>query len=190
VKQVEPEIDQHAGRGAFVDGEVILREMEAARTNHQGRQRRKEGVALAGLRLVGDRSPDGVHQVRLAADEIGPCRRRRILEVRHEDVRAGVQRVDDHLAVDRTGDFDTPVLEIGGDRADGPVAAAYGSGLGEKVGAGAVVEARLRLAAALEQLVDARPETPRELFDECDGSRGQNAVRALDDLCMLKGHRG
>ena len=66
-----------------------------------------------------------------------------------------------------------------GNRADLPVAAANGSGVGEKIGTGAGVEARLHRAAALEQLVDARPEAPREIFDEGDGGRRQDAVASI-----------
>ena len=166
-----------------------LGKVEAARPDHQRRQRRRERVALAGLRLVGNRPADGVHQVGLAADEIRPRRRCGVLEVGHEHVRARVQRVDDHLAIDRPGDFDAPVLQIGGNRADRPLAAAHGGGLGKKIGAGAGVEARLRRAAALEQLVDARPEAPREIFDEGDGGRRQDAVGAFDDRSDWRVHK-
>src|SRR3546814_2726433 len=50
------------------------------------------------------RSGDRVAQVELALDQVVPGRRRRVLEVRHEDAGAAVQRVDDHLAVDGAGD--------------------------------------------------------------------------------------
>jgi hypothetical protein len=39
-----------------------------------------------------------------------------VLEIRHEHVRARVQRVDDHLAIHRSGDFYAPVEQIRGDR--------------------------------------------------------------------------
>jgi DNA-binding transcriptional LysR family regulator len=40
-----------------------------------------------------------------------PSRAERVLEVGHEHLRAGVQRVDDHLALDRAGDLDAAVLQ-------------------------------------------------------------------------------
>ena len=49
--------------------------------------------------------------------------------------------------------------------------------------------------AALEQLIDARPEAPDEIFDECDGGSREDAVvhkgqivRAYDTLAMFCTH--
>ena len=50
-----------------------------------------------------------------------PGRRERIFEVGHEDVRAGVERVDHHLAVGRTGDLRTAVLQVGRGRSNLPL---------------------------------------------------------------------
>ena len=47
-----------------------------------------------------------------------------VLEIGHEGLRRGIQRVDDHLAVDRTGDLHAAVLQIGRHRRDAPVARA------------------------------------------------------------------
>ena len=81
-------------------------------------------VVLAVRRDVARSCADRVAQVRLAVDEVRPGRRVRVLEVRHEDVRARVERVDDHLAVDRAGDLDAAVEQVGGERRHGPVAGA------------------------------------------------------------------
>ena len=40
-------------------------------------------------------------------------RRVGVLEIRHEDAGAGVERVDDHLAIHGTGDLDAPVDDVG-----------------------------------------------------------------------------
>ena len=61
---------------------------------------------------------DRVAQVDLALDQVLPGRRVGVLEVGHEDLGAGVERVDDHLAVDRAGDLDPAILQIGGNRRD------------------------------------------------------------------------
>ena len=45
---------------------------------------------------------------------VRPGRRVRVLEVGHEDVRAGVERVDHHLALDRAGDLDAAVAQVAG----------------------------------------------------------------------------
>ena len=63
-----------------------------------------------------------VLQVGLALDHVGEHRRGGVLEIGHEHLRAGIERVDDHLAVDRAGDLDPAVEEVGGDRRDLPVA--------------------------------------------------------------------
>ena len=47
----------------------------------------------------------------LAADHVAPGGRVGVLEVRHEPARAGVERVDDHLAAGGPGDLHAPVLE-------------------------------------------------------------------------------
>ena len=51
-----------------------------------------------------------------------PGRRVRVLEIGHEHFRAGVERVDHHLAIGRPGDLDAAVLQIRRDRRAGPIA--------------------------------------------------------------------
>ena len=143
------------GTGAAVDLEVALDEMKAARTDHQSGQRRLQRVALAGFgRHVRNRAPDGVHQVRLAADDVGPGRRGGVLEIGHEHLRAGIERVDDHLAVDRAGDFDAAVLQIAGRGATCQSPARTEAVSAQKIRACALVEAPLHRTAAFEELVD------------------------------------
>jgi hypothetical protein len=62
--------------------------------------------------LKGDRAAHRVLHVDLTGNEVGPSRRSRVLEIRHENLGAGIERVDHHLAVDRTGDFRPPVLQV------------------------------------------------------------------------------
>src|SRR3712207_7157167 len=45
-----------------------------------------------------------------------PCRRQRVLEVGHEDLRAGVEAIDRHLRISRAGDLDSSVVKVGRDR--------------------------------------------------------------------------
>src|SRR5207244_11145226 len=76
-----------------------------------------------------------------------------ILEVGHEYLGAGVQRVDGHLALGRAGNFDAPVLQIirnGGNR---PVALSYELGFGEEVGHLARVNFGLALHPALPEFL-------------------------------------
>ncbi len=50
-------------------------------------------------------------------DDVGPGRRERVLEVGHEDARAGVERVDRHLGLGRPGDLAAAVVQVGRRRA-------------------------------------------------------------------------
>ncbi len=93
-----------------------------------------------------------VLQVRLALDHIGEHRRGSVLEIGHEHLGAGIERVDDHLAVDGAGDLDPAIEKVGGDRGDRPVALANGFGFGEKVRQLAGVEVFLPSHAPGEQL--------------------------------------
>src|SRR5262245_24156120 len=155
VEKVHPEVEEHAGNWAAVDLEVALDEMETPRADHQSGQRRFQLVPLAGFgRYIRNRAPDGVHQVRLAADDVGPARRSGVLEIGHVDLRTGIQRVDDHLAVDRAGDFDAAVLQVAGRGSDVPVGGADRSSLAQKIRASALIEAPLYRTAAFEELVD------------------------------------
>src|SRR5262249_19982398 len=97
-------------------------------------------------------------------------RRVRVLEVGHEDPRAGVERVDHHLAVDRPGDLAAAVDEVGRRGRDAPVAVADTARLPQERGILAGVETRLPLAPRLEQLHPPRiglavePADERETF--------------------------
>src|SRR5207249_10614430 len=90
----------------------------------QGRRVRVERVALALRAHIPDRARHGVAQVLLADQVVLPGGRVRVLEVGHEHVRAGIERVDYHLPVHGTGDLDAPLEQVGTDRRDGPVALA------------------------------------------------------------------
>jgi hypothetical protein len=97
----------------------------------------------------------------VSLDDVFPRRRVRVLEVGHEDLRPGVERVDHHLAVDRPRDLAPPVDEIGRRRRDVPVARMADE---RRVVAG--VETRLARAALGEQLESQRPEIAVQLLDE------------------------
>jgi hypothetical protein len=54
-------------------------------------------------------------------EHVLPGRRGGVLEVGHENLGAGVERVDHHLAVDGPGDLGAAVLQVGGRGRDAPV---------------------------------------------------------------------
>ena len=109
--EVEPGVDEGARDRLAVDAHVLLDQVPAARAHEQRRDLVAELVLAPVVAGELDRALDRVGQVDLALDDVGPRRRQRVLEVGHEPARARVQRVDDHLAVDRAGDLDAPVLQ-------------------------------------------------------------------------------
>ena len=95
--------------------------MPAARPHDQHRGLVGRAGSACRFRIgEADLAGPAVLQVDLAFDVVRPGRRIGILEIRHEDVGAGIERVDDHLAVDRAGDLDAAVMQIGWDRRDPP----------------------------------------------------------------------
>ena len=153
MEDVEAEVEQRARHFLAVDRRLALGQVPAARAHHQHRRVALEGIGLA-ARRVGEVDLPGpaVLEVGLALDHVGEHRRGGVLEVGHEDLRARVQRIDDHLAVDRAGDLDPAVEKVGRDRRDLPVAVANRSRLGKKIGQLARVEQFLALGTPRQQL--------------------------------------
>src|SRR5262249_33169729 len=77
-----------------------------------------------------------VPQIELSFDVVAPGGRIGILKIRHEDVGAGIEAVDDHLPVHGPGNFDPPVAEVVRYRSDGPLPFPDGGGFREETGAG------------------------------------------------------
>src|SRR5258708_6189880 len=120
VEEVQAEVHERAGDRLAVDQEVLLEEVPAARPHDHRRERFVQRVALAlGAREV-DLPADRVDEVGLAGHHVLPGRGVRILEVGHVRRRAGVERIDDHLAIGRAGDLDLAHFEVGGDPPDAP----------------------------------------------------------------------
>ena len=89
---------------------MLFDQVPAARAHQQGRQVFAELIVLALRVCETDRADDGVAEIDLAFEIVVPSRRMGVLKVGHEDTRARVKSVDDHLAVDRAGDLDAAVL--------------------------------------------------------------------------------
>src|SRR6185437_14368042 len=125
VEEVEREIEDTPRDRASVDDHVLLGKVPAARPNEERRDLLVEPVGPALGRDVVDAAPDRVPEVDLPLNVVLPARRVRVLEIGHEHLRAGVERIDDHLAVDRSGDLDASILDAWRHRIAGPVALAY-----------------------------------------------------------------
>ncbi len=100
-------------------------------------------LVLLGAAIERNRPPHGVAEIELPFDAVRPGRGVRVFEVGHEDVRAGVERVDDHLPIDGAGDLDAAIEQVGRNRRDRPVALADLARLGEEIGKLAGIEPRL-----------------------------------------------
>ena len=137
-------------------------------------------IGLALGRVEGERPAHGVDERGLPTDDVRPRRRQRVLEVGHEDARPGVQRVDHHLGLGRSGDLDAPVVEVGRCRGHGPVGLADLVGRSQEVQPLPGIQRRLTLVAAMQQVQTQRPEPALEVRDERERLRREDAVGAGD----------
>src|SRR5580692_6985292 len=95
---------------------MLFVEMPSSRPHHQ-RCRIRASLILLSLRtLIANRSSNRVPQIVLTFDIVAPGGSVRILEVRHKDTGARVQGVDDHLAIDRAGNFHATIEKVFWDR--------------------------------------------------------------------------
>ena len=131
--------------------EMFLRQVPAARTDEQDGGLLAEPILLPLRALETDRTPVGVHQVPLAFNHVGTGGRVGVFEIRHKHAGAGVEGVDDHLAVGGPGDFCAAVPEVCRDRRDGPVRFADVLRLGKEIGQRALVDLLLADGAPFEQ---------------------------------------
>ncbi len=100
---------------------MFLRQMPAAWPHEQGSRLIVQPVLLAFWTDEADLAPHRIAQVHLAIDYVAPGGRGRVLKIGHKDIGAGIKRVDDHLAIDRPGNLNPAVLEIGRNRSDTPL---------------------------------------------------------------------
>src|SRR5260370_19779007 len=102
-----------------------LDQMPAAGAHQQHRRIWAERVLLPVRARVSNVASDGVPEIYLAGNDVLPGWRVRVLEIGHEDVGAGIKRIDDHLPVHRAGDFNAPVHQILRNRGGLPVSLTY-----------------------------------------------------------------
>jgi len=174
VKEVETEVEDAAGNRLAVDLHVLFRQVPAARTHEQRGDLGPKRVRLALRRDEVDAAADGVAQIDVALDVVVPARRVGVLEVGHEHLRARVERVDDHLAVDRTGDLHAPVRDVGADAGAGPVAFAHGPRSGQEIRQFADVELGLPVRAPRQQLLAPPAKGALQLRHKGQGLRRQD----------------
>ena len=146
--------------------------MPAARADLQRGYLLVELVYLS--RFVGeaDLAPDRIAEIHLPLDLVEPVRAVGILEIGHIGIGARVERVDDHLALDRPGDLDAPAFQRLRQRGDFPVAVAHGFRFGQKVRHLASIDACLARNPGLQQFLAPCIECAMQLGDEDQAHRG------------------
>jgi len=151
VEEVEAEVEQRTGDGLAVQQEVLLVQMPAARADEQHGRLVIKPVGLAFRAVEGDDTVDRVAQIALALKGRRPGGGVGVLEVGHVDAGSGVERVDDHLAINGAGDLYPAVLQVVGDGGDGPIGGADVGRLRQKVGHDAGADLRLALGPPRQQ---------------------------------------
>ena len=142
VEEVQAEVERaHPARGL-----PSTRTCFSGRCQPRGRTSKRRDLSLSayflpsGLREA-DRALDRIAQVDLALrstlSQVGVSESSKSAM---NTLRAGVERVDDHLAVDRAGDLDAAILQVGGNRRDAPLGLANLARLRQKVGQRAGVD--------------------------------------------------
>ena len=178
-EEVEAEVEQAGRDRRPVDLEVPLLEVPAARAHEQRRDLVVQRVLLlAGIER--DRPLEGVGEIHLAFDAVLPGRRVRVLEVGHEHLGAGVERVDHHLPVDRAGDLDAAVLDLRRHGRDPPVALADALRLGRKSGSSPW---RSRSARSCRASSSSRRRGPNW---RCEAGEEIDRVLGEDVLCTVR----
>src|SRR2546430_3791610 len=152
MEKVEREVEDAARDWCAGDFDVLLGQVPAARPHEQRGERRVQLVFLAFCRDVVDPAPDRVAQVDVALDVVVPFRRIGVLEVGHEYARARIESVDDHLAIDRSGDLDATVPDVYGNLGASPARLADRARFRQEAGQLAGVELALPCRASREQL--------------------------------------
>src|SRR5205823_11856968 len=180
VEESEPEIGERPRDGLSVEDEVLLGQVPPARADEERRDLVVELVGLPLRRGEGELLADRVHEIDVAHPTVAPGGGERVLEIRHEDVSAGIERVDHHLALDRPGDLDEPLLEVLGTARDLEVGVAYLLGFRKEIELLASVQLHLAGRPLGEKLFPPRVQFAMEPFDEGERFLGEDLARRRD----------
>jgi len=134
VEQVQPKVKDAARHRFAVVGDMLFVQMPATDTHRQHCRLVVEAIDRAVFGGERNRTADGVAQIDLTLHDVVPQRRIGVFEVRHKDLGARVEGVDDHLAVDGAGDFGAAIAEVRWDWCDLPIVGPDVCGLGVEIG--------------------------------------------------------
>ena len=181
VEEEEPEVEDAGRDGAAVDQRVLLDQVPAARTHQKCGDLVLEPVLLAVPRVRElELAPHRVVQVPLALDHVAPARAERVLDVGHEHLRAGVQRVDHHLAIDGARDLGPAAVQVRRGRRDLPVAVADFLRLGREGRIVAGLDAGVAFHPVFKEGRAPLLEPAAEFRRELQRLRRQNMLRRLE----------
>src|SRR4030095_7627278 len=110
----------------------------------------------------------------LTLHHVPPSRRVRVFKICHENLCAGIQRVDNHLAIGRPGDFDPAVLDVARDRRTLPVAFADLFRFGQEIEPFALMKPCLPFLPVLKTLLAPRAELTLQLCDKGERFRSKD----------------
>ncbi len=179
VEEVQSEVEEARRDRLAVHLHVLLRQVPPARPHDQRRDLVGESVLLPLRTRVLQRATHRILEVRLPLDHVAPRRRERVLEIRHEDPRPRIQRVDHHLALDRARDLHPPVLQVRRRRRHRPLRAPHLLRLRQEARTFTRVQRRLPRRPPLQQLPPPRAEPPLQRDDERQRIGCQHPPRRL-----------
>ena len=110
MKKIEREIKQAAGNRLAAPRHMLFRQMQAAHAAYQYRGIGLQLVNLAGFIGVADGAIHRIAQINLAINDFVPVRGQRVLKICHKDFHIGVEGVNHHFALYRSGDFHPTIL--------------------------------------------------------------------------------
>src|SRR3954466_672681 len=166
MEKVEAEIEETAGDRRAVHAKMLFDQVPPARPDEQDGDILLQPILFPIRVCKRDGAPDRVAEIDLALDQVGPRRRVRVLEVRHEHFRAGIERVDHHLAIGRAGNLDAAILQVWWDTRAGPIAVPDMFGFRQKIEGLTAIERSLPLLAPREALRASGASPPLQFCNE------------------------
>src|SRR5579864_1141779 len=174
MEEIETEIKERTGNRRAIYQKMPFIQMPATWTNQQSRHFGIQGVLFALRTHIADCALHGIAEIRLPLQIVLPRRRIRILEVRHENIRAGIERVDDHLAIHGPCDFHAPVEQILWNRRDRPLGLADMGRLGKEVRQLASIDLPLANLAPGEEFLPTLLKIASQVIQELAGFGCEN----------------
>ena len=105
VEEIEGKVEQAARDRFATPGDVFFRQVQTTNATYQQSRIRFELINFTRFVGVANGAIDRIAQVDLPVDNFAPLRSQRIFKISHKDFDVRVQRVDDHLALNRSGNL-------------------------------------------------------------------------------------